>query len=59
MPLPFGGHVGRKEQAGPHVLKLKHTWTKVTQMDVGPRKKIHETSPPKLGKRGMEEAYFE
>ena len=28
-------------------------------MDVGSGKKIHEISPLKLGKRGMEEAYFE
>ena len=49
------GHVGNKEQVGPQVLKTKHTWTKVTRMEVGLRTEVKETSPIKLGKRGMEE----
>ena len=49
------GHVGNKEQVRPQVLKTKHTWTKVTRMEVGLRTEVKETSPIKLGKRGMEE----
>ena len=56
MKLLFdGGHVGNKEQVGPQVLKIKHIWTRVTWMEVRPRTEVKETSPIKLGKRGMEE----
>ena len=58
-PLPDGGHVGNKEQVGPQVLKTKHTLTRVTQMKVGPRIEVKETSPIKLRKRGMEENHSE
>ena len=53
--LSYRGHVGNKEQVGPQVLKTKHTWTRVTRMEVRPRTEVKETSPIKLGKKGMEE----
>ena len=51
LPTSSVGHMGRKEQARPHVLKIKPTWTRMTRMDCGPRKERTKTSPRKLGER--------
>ena len=49
LPTSSVGHVGRKEQARPHVLKQKRTWTRMTHMDCGLGKERTETSLHKLG----------
>lgn len=57
IPSPDGGHVGKKEHV--QALKTKHTWTRVSRMDVGPGKELQKTNPITLGKRGMDEDRFE